>query len=185
MSIRRCSTGWSVFYTIADVAGTPDTTYIGAAGSWATGAYGSDSDHSDSIDLYDIVGAGMNLDAAKLEFIFSVSGTGDGKTTTFELYASMGTSGPRQAVVKLALVGGTAQVVSGAAGITWCDDVTATDYRGGNNAESNVVLVNDHQHNNVGSVTVPVLGMRFWEGLFTGAGSTATICIAYYRLFTD
>lgn len=181
MSIRRCSTGWATFYTIANVAGNPDTTYIGAAGSWATGAYGSDSDHSDSIDLYDIVGAGLNLDVAKLEFIFSVSGTGDGKTTAFELYQSMGVTGPRQAVVSLALVGGTAQVVAGAAGVTWCDDCTATDYRG----TGQVVVVNDHNANNVASVTVPVLGARFWEGLFTGGSSSATICTAYYRLFTE
>lgn len=181
---KKLSTGWSAFYTIADVAGTPDTTYIGATGSWATGAYGSDSDHADNIDLYDIVGAGGNLDTTFMEFIFSVSGTGDGKTTVFELYASMGESGPRQAITSLALVGGTAQVVAGVAGVTWCDDITVTNYRGGGNAESNIVILNDHQANNVASVTIPVLGMRHWEGLFTGAGSTATICIAYYRLFT-
>lgn len=183
---KKLSTGWSSFYTVADVAGSPDTTYIGAAGSWATGAYGSNSAHADSVDLYDIVGAGANLDTTFLEFIFSVSHAtdGDGKTTVFELYASMGESGPRQAIVSLALVGGTAQVTAASDLVTWCDDVTVTNYRGGGNAESNIAILNDHQANNVASVTIPVLGMRHWEGLFTGAGSTAATCIAYYRLFT-
>ncbi len=181
MATRRKSSGWELFYTIADVAGTPDTTRIAAAGGWALGAYGSDDAGADTVDLHAIAGAGANLDAVKLEFIFSVSGTGDGKTTVFELYSSMGLSGPRQAVTSLALVGGTAQVVAGAVGVTWCDDITATNYRGTGQA----VIVNDHQANNVGSVTVPVLGQRFWEALFTGAGSTATICNAYYRWFTE
>ena len=185
MATRRKSSGWELFYTIADVAGTPDTTRIAAAGGWALGAYGSDDAGADTVDLHAIAGAGANLDAVKLEFIFSVSGTGDGKTTVFELYSSMGLSGPRQIVVSLALIGGTAQVVAGATAVTWCDSATATDYRGGNNAESNVVIVNDHSANNVVSVTVPVLGQRFWEALFTGAGSTATICNAYYRWFTE
>ena len=181
MAPRRKSSGWELFYTIADVAGTPDTTRIAAAGGWALGAYGSDGAGADTVDLHSLAGAGNNLDAVKLEFIFSVSGTGDGKTTVFELYSSMGLSGPRQAVCSLALTGGTAQVVAGAAGVTWCDSVTATDYRGTGQA----VVVNDTAANNVVSVTVPVLGQRFWEGLFTGAGSTATICNAYYRWFTE
>ena len=181
MGTRRKSSGWELFYTIADVAGTPDTTRIGAAGGWALGAYGSDGAGADTVDLYDLAGAGANLDAVKLEFIFSVSGTGDGKTTVFELYNSMGNTGPRQAVVTLALVGGTAQVVAGAAGVTWCDSATATDYRG----TGQTVIVNDHAANNVVSITVPVLGARYWEALFTGAGSTATICNAYYRWYTE
>lgn len=181
MGTRRKSSGWELFYTIADVAGTPDTTRIGAAGGWALGAYGSDGAGADTVDLYDLAGAGANLDAVKLEFIFSVSGTGDGKTTVFELYNSMGINGPRQAVVSLALVGGAAQVVAGAAGVTWCDSATATDYRG----TGQKVIVNDHAANNVVSVTIPVLGARYWESLFTGAGSTATICNAYYRWYTE
>ena len=176
MAPRRKSSGWEVFDSIADIAGTPDTTRIGAAGGWALGTFSSDA-----IDIHALAGAGVNLDAVKLEFIFSVSGTGDGKTAVFELYSSMGKSGPRQAVVSLALVGGTAQVVAGAAGVTWCDDITATQYRG----TGQVAIVNDHQANNVASVTIPVLGQRFWEALFTGGGSTATIVTAYYRWFTE
>lgn len=181
MANRRKSSGWELFYTIADVAGTPDTTLIAVAGSWALGAYGSDGAGADTVDMHIIAGAGTSLDAVKVEFIFSVSGTGDGKTTVFELYGSMGVSGPRQAIVSVALTGGTAQVVAGAAGVTWCDSATATDYRG----TGQVAIVNDTAANNVVSITVPLLGMRFLEGLFTGAGSTATICNAYYRWFTE
>ena len=181
MAPRRKSSGWELFYTIADVAGTPDTTRIAVAGGWALGAFGSDGAGADTIDLHLLAGAGANLDAVKMEFIFSVSGTGDGKTTVFELYSSMGLSGPRQSVVSLALIGGTAQVVAGNTGVTWCDSATATDYRG----TGQTVIVSEHSANNVVSVTVPVLGARFWESLFTGAGSTATICNAYYRWFTE
>ena len=174
---RRKSTGWEVFYTIADCAGTPDTTLIATAGGFPL-----NTRSSDAIDLHAIAGAGTCLDAVKLEFIFSVSDVadGDGKTTVFELYAS-NQGGPRQAVVSLALTGGTAQVTAGSDLVTWCDTAVATDYRG----TGQTVIVNDTPGNNVVSVTVPVLGMRFWEGLFTGAGSTATICTAYYRWFTE
>lgn len=177
MGTRRTSSGWESFYTIADVAGTPDTTLIATAGGFPI-----NTRSADAIDLYVIAGAGRNLDAVKLQFIFSVSDAsdGDGKTTVFELYAS-NTGGPRQVVVSLALVGGTAQVTASSDLVTWCDSATATDYRG----TGSVVTVNDHAGNNVVSVTVPVEGLRYWEGLFTGAGSTATTCIAYYRWFTE
>lgn len=182
------SSGWEVFYTIADVAGTPDTTRVAAAGGWAAGAWGSDDAGADAIDLHKIYGGGKYFDAEYIEFIFSVSGTGDGKTTVFELYNSNGPLGPRQAVCSLALTGGTAQVVAGAAGVTWCDTATATDYRGTSSitdiaGRNHKVIVNDSAANNVVSVTVPILSARYWEGLFTGAGSTATICTAYYRVF--
>ncbi len=182
------STGWEVFYTIADVAGTPDTTKIGNAAQWAAGAWGSDDAGADTVDLHTLYGGGKYFDAEYIEFIFSVSGTGDGKTTVFELHSSNGTLGPRQAVCTISLVGGTAQVVAGAAGVTWCDSATATDYRGTSSiadgsGRNHKVIVNDHAANNVASVTVPILGARYWEGLFTGAGSTATICTAYYRVF--
>lgn len=177
MGTRRKSSGWESFYTIADCAGTPDTTLIATTGGFPLGTFSSSA-----LDLYDIAGAGVNLDAVKLEFIFSIShGTaGDAKTTVFELYASNGVSGPRQVVVSLALIGGTAQV-AGAATLVWADSATATNYRG----TGQTVVVNDHSANNVVSVTVPVLGLRFWEGLFTGGSSTGVACTAYYRWFTE
>lgn len=184
--LRRKSTGWESFYTIADCAGTPDTTMIADPDSFALNARSTTA-----LDLYAVAGAGASLDAVWLEFIFSVSDAadGDGKTTVFELYAS-NDNGPIHAIVSLALTGGKARVTAASDLVNWCDTAVATDYRGMNSAADEAglnfqVIVNDSGNDNVVSVMVPVLGMRYWEALFTGADSTATVCTAYYRWFTE
>ncbi len=184
MGTRRKSSGWEQFYQIADVAGSPDTTYIANAAKQGTGIWGSDGAGADAIDLYAIAGAGKNLDAVKLEFIFTISFTtdADDKTADFELYCSMGETGPREFIAKLALIAGKAEVVAAADTLLWVDSIVATtDGRG----TGNTVVINNHNTDNVASVIVPVLGKRFWEALFTGAGSTGTICTAYYRWYTE
>lgn len=185
MGTRRKSSGWEQFYQIADIAGSPDTTYIANAAVQGTGWWGTDGVGAGAIDLYAIAGAGLNLDAVKLEFIFTISFAtdADGKIADFELYTSMGETGPREFVAKLALIAGKAEVVASADTLLWADSITATtDGRG---LTANKVSINNHNADNVASVIVPVLGKRFWEGLFTGAGSTGTICTAYYRWYTE
>ncbi len=185
MAIRRKSSGWEQFYQIADVAGSPDATYIANAAKQGTGIWGSDDAGADAIDLYAIAGAGVNLDAVKLEFIFTISFAtdADDKTADFELYCSMGETGPREFVAKLALIAGKAEVVAATDTLLWVDSITATtDGRG---VTADKVGINNHNTDNVASVIVPVLGKRFWEGLFTGAGSTGTICTAYYRWYAE
>lgn len=185
---RHKSSGWEQFYQNTDVAGSPDTTLIATAGGFPLGTYNT----TNAIDLWAVAGAGNRLDADWLEFIFSIGqagGDADGKDAVFELYASNGISGPRQVILTAALVGGTAQVVAGSDTATWADTATITDYRGSSSAAndsgvSHKAIENDTAGNNVASVTVPVLGLRYWEGLFTGAGSTSIITTAYYRWFT-
>ena len=185
MAPRRKSSGWEQFYQIADVEGTPDATYIANAAVQGLGWWGTDGTGTGALDLYKIAGAGANLDAVKLEFIFTISFTtdADGKTADFELYCSMGETGPREFVAKLALIAGKAEVVASTDTLLWADSITATiDGRG---VTADKVGINNHSTDNVASVIVPVLGKRFWEGLFTGAGSTGTICTAYYRWYTE
>ena len=184
MAPRRKSSGWEQFYQNTDVAGSPDTTYIANAAVQGLGWWGTDGAGAGALDLYDIAGAGVNLDAVKLEFIFTISFAtdADDKDADFELYCSMGETGPREFVANLALIAGKAEVVAAADTLLWADSITATtDGRG----TGNKVIVNNHNADNVASVIVPVLGKRFWEGLFTGAGSTGTICTAYYRWYTE
>lgn len=185
MGTRRKSSGWEQFYQIADIAGSPDTTYIANAAVQGTGWWGTDGVGAGAIDLYAIAGAGLNLDAVKLEFIFTISFAtdADGKTADFELYTSMGETGPREFVAKLALIAGKAEVVASADTLLWADSITATTDGRGLTADK--VSINNHNADNVASVIVPVLGKRFWEGLFTGAGSTGAICTAYYRWYTE
>jgi hypothetical protein len=178
------SSGYSQFYQNVDVADSPDTTHIAAAGVWAPNGM-----TSPTLDLYDKIGAGKNLDAGWLEFIFTVNDAADadGNTAVFELYAATD-NGPRQLVCTVALTGGTAQYTAGSDLTTWADTAVITDYRGFNSAANEAgmnlqAIPNDSGNNNVASVMVPVLGMRYWEGLFTGAGSTSVITTAYYRYF--
>lgn len=185
MAPRRKSSGWEQFYQIADVAGTPDTTYIAAAGVQGLGWWGTDGAGTGALDLYVVGGAGLNLDAVKLEFIFTIffATDADGKTADFELYCSMGETGPREFVAKLALIAGKAEVVVATDTTLWVDSITATT--NGRGVTADQVGINNHNADNVASVIVPVLGKRFWEGLFTGAGSTGTIVTAYYRWYTE
>ncbi len=190
MGTRRKSSGWEQFYQIADIAGSPDTTYIANAAVQGTGWWGTDGVGAGAVDLYAIAGAGLNLDAVKLEFIFTISFAtdADGKTADFELYTSMGETGPREFVAKLGLIAGKAEVVATADTLLWVDTIVVTTDGRGKDADTiggNKVIVNNTATDNVASVIVPVLGKRFWEGLFTGAGSTGTICTAYYRWYTE
>ncbi len=185
MAPRRKSSGWEQFYQITDVAGSPDATYIANAAKQGLGFWGTDGAGAGAVDLYEIAGAGANLDAVKLEFIFTISFAtdADGKTADFELYAGDGNSGPREFIAKLALIAGKAEVVASTDTLLWADSITATvDGRG---LTANKVSINNHSTDNVASVIVPVLGKRFWEGLFTGAGSTGAIVTAYWRWYTE
>lgn len=185
MALRRKSSGWEQFYQIADIEGSPDSTYIAVTGKQGTGYWGTDGSGAGALDLYNIAGAGKSLDAVKLEFIFTISFATDAnnKTADFELYCSMGETGPREFVAKMALIAGQAEVVASANTLLWADSITATtDGRG---LDVNKISINNHNADNVASVIVPVLGKRFWEGLFTGIASTGTICTAFYRWYTE
>lgn len=185
MALQQTS-AWESFYEIADAATTPDTTLVATAGGFPI-----NTRSANAIDLLKFAGAGKNLNAVWLEFIFSIghAADGDGKIVRFELYGS-NTGGPRQAVGTWDLTGGTAQVVSGADTATWADTIAvATEYRGvdADTAKSFKGVINDSGNNNVASLAVPVLGLRYWEGLFTdgGVAATAVNCIAYYRWYTN
>lgn len=167
--------GYNEFYTKA-VAASPDTTLIGNPDG-----YPRFTRSDDSIDLMDEHGAGINLFASKIQFIFShntPAGDADGTTSVFELMGAAD-GGTRQLVCTLALVGGKARVVASSDVNTWVDTATATDLR------ATGVVIDNSATDGVVRVTVDVQGLRYWEGLFTGAGSTAFSATAYYRVYSD
>ncbi len=165
---------YNEFYTKA-VAASPDTTLIGNADGYPRGTRSADS-----VDLMDEYGGGINLFASKIQFIFSHSDAADadGTTSVFELMGSAD-DGPRQLICTLALTGGIARLVAGSDLNTWVDTATATDLR------TVGVVVDNSATDGVVRVTVDVQGLRYWESLFTGAGSTATTATAYYRVYSD
>jgi len=169
-------TGYNVLTTVADVAGTPDTTLIGNADGYPKGTRASDS-----VDLWAVgQGAGKNFEATKMQLIFTHSAAADADGTT-SVYELMGAAdgGPRQLICTLALTGGKARVVSGSDLINWVDTAVATDLR------TTGVVIDNSATDGVVRVTVDIQGLRYWEGLFTGAGSTAVTATAYYRLYTE
>ena len=170
-------TGYEVLTTVADVAGTPDTTLIGNANG-----YPVDTSASDMVDIFTKGGgAGHDMRATHMELIFTVSDAtdGDGKTAVYELMGRAD-GGPRQLICTLALLGGKARRTADSDLVTWCDTATVTDMRA-----TDVAVEDNTNTDGVVRVRVKLMGLRYWEGLFTGGGSTATTATAYYRLYSE
>lgn len=170
-------TGYEVLTTVADVAGTPDTTLIGNANG-----YPVNTSASDMVDIFTTGGgAGHDMRATHMELIFTHSSAADANGTT-SVYELMGRAdgGPRELVCTIALEGGSANYTAGSTLITWCDVATITDMR-----TTDVGVEDNTATNGVVRVRIKLQGLRYWEGLFTGGGSTATTCTAYYRLYSE
>lgn len=170
-------TGYEVLTTVADVAGTPDTTLIGNADG-----YPVNTSASDMVDIFTAGGgAGHDMKATHMELIFTMSDAtdGDGKTAVYELMGRAD-GGPRELICTIALVGGKARRTASSDLVVWCDTATITDMR-----TTDVGIEDNTATDSVVRVRIKLMGLRYWEGLFTGAGSTATTCIAYYRLYSE
>ena len=170
-------TGYEVLTTVADVAGTPDTTLIGDADGYPKGTRASDS-----VDLFSTGGgAGHDMKATHMELIFTHSAAADADGTT-SVYELMGCAdgGPRELICTIACVGGKARVTAGSDLVTWVDTATVTDMRA-----TDVAIEDNSATDGVARVRVKLMGLRYWEGLFTGAGSTAVTATCYYRLYSE
>lgn len=170
-------TGYEVLTTVADVAGTPDTTLIGNADGYPVNTHASDM-----VDIFTKGGgSGRRMMATHMELIFTMSDAtdGDGKTAVYELMGAAD-GGPRQLIATIALEGGKARRTASSDLIVWCDTASITDFRA-----TDVALEDNTATDGVVRVRIKLMGLRYWEGLFTGAGSTATTCIAYYRLYSE
>ena len=170
-------TGYDVLTTVADVAGTPDTTLIGNADG-----YPVNTSASDMVDIFTTGGgAGRDMKATHMELIFTHSAGADADGTT-SVYELMGRAdgGPRELICTLALVGGKGRYTASSDLITWCDTATITDMRA-----TDVALEDNTATDGVVRVRIKLMGLRYWEGLFTGAGSTAVTATAYYRLYSE
>ncbi len=173
---------YTTFHTVDNVAGSPDATWLTVANGFARTAVSSAR-----TDLLKLAGVGKNHHAEEVQFIFSHSSTAgggsdaDGATTVFELYGQVD-QGPRQVILTAALTSGTARVVNNVITTTWVDTIVLTNYR---SAASSAVVNDGGGNNRVSSLTVATDGFRYLEGLFTGAGSTASTAIAYIRYFSE
>lgn len=170
-------TGYEALTTVADVAGSPDTTLIGNADG-----YPVNTSASDMIDIFTTGGgAGRRMKATHMQLIFTHSDSSDADGTT-SVYELMGRAdgGPRQLICTLALTGGKARRIASSDLITWVDTAVATDLR-----TTDTVIIDNSASDSVVRVRIKLFGLRYWEGLFTGAGSTATTAIAYYRLYSE
>lgn len=167
--------GYDVLYTNADVAASPDTTLLTNVDGFNIG----DRD-SGAVDLLKFSGGGSRSNAGKIQLIFSHSSATDADATTsvFECHGSAD-GGPRQALFTLALTGGKARVNNASDLVTWVDTATATDLR------TTGVVVDDSATDRMVRVTLDINGLRYIQGLFTGAGSTAITAIAYYRFYSE
>jgi hypothetical protein len=166
--------GYQVLKDTTDVAGTPDTTLIGDIAALAV-----DAGKANAVDIATLHGVSRHLNATKMMLIFthSAAADADGTTSAFELWGSAD-NGPRQLVCNLALTGGKGQVVAGSDLVTWVDSCTVTA-----NYRTTGVVVDDTAGDRIVRVSVHLRGLRYWEGLFTGAGSTAVNAIAYFRTY--
>lgn len=170
-------TGYEALTTVADVAGSPDTTLIGNADG-----YPVNTRASDMVDIFTTGGgAGRNMKATHMQLIFTHShgSDADGTTSVYELMGSAD-GGPRQLICTLALTGGKARRTASSDLVTWVDTAVATDLR-----TTDVVVVDNSASDSVVRIRIKLFGLRYWEGLFTGAGSTAVTAIAYYRLYSE
>jgi hypothetical protein len=167
--------GYSVLHTTADVAAAPDTTLLANIA-----AYTPDGRSSTATDLMEASGSGGFINSSKIELIFTHSAASDADATTsvFELHGSSD-SGPREPICTLALTGGKAQFAAGSDLVTWVDTAVATDLR------TTGVVIDDSATDRVVRVTVDIQGLRYLEGLFTGAASTAVTATAYYRFYGE
>lgn len=169
-------TGYDVLTTVSDVAGSPDTTLIGNPDG-----YPVNTSASDMVDFFTTGGgAGRDIKATHMELIFTHSHATDADATT-SVYELMGRAdgGPRELICTLALVAGKAQV-AGVDEVCWVDTITVTDMR-----TTDTVIKDNSATDGVCRARVKLMGLRYWEGLFTGAGSTAVTAIAYYRLYSE
>ena len=171
-------TGYDVLYTNTDVKDAPDTTLIGNADGYPFGTRSS--------DVKDIFttggGAGHDIKATHMELIFThtiAAGDADGTTSVFELMGSAD-GGVRELVCTVALTGGKARRTADSDVVTWCDTAAVTNMRA-----TDVAIEDNSATDGVARVRVKLQGLRYWEGLFTGADSTAEIAICYYRLYSE
>lgn len=166
---------YMTFYSCADVNNAPDTTYIDDVNAFAKGVRSSGA-----IDLLGIPGAGRDTYASKVQLIFSHSSPTDAndKTSTFELYGSV-EQGPRQIICTADLTAGISNVTAGDTTVRWVEDANVTDYR------TTGVVVDDNTNNRIARITVDCQGLRFLEGLFTGAAKDANTATAYYRFYSE
>ena len=170
-------TGYEVLTTVVDVAGTPDTTLIGNADG-----YPVNTSASDMVDFFTKGGgAGRDMRVTHMELIFTHSHGSDADGTS-SVYELMGRAdgGPRELICTLALVGGKARRTASSDLVTWVDTITVTDMR-----TTDIVIRDNSATDSVCRARIKLQGLRYWEGLFTGAGSTAVTAIAYYRLYSE
>lgn len=170
-------TGYDVLTTVPDVAGAPDTTLIGNADG-----YPVNTSAADMVDIFSTGGgSGRDMKATHMELIFTHSAAADADATT-SVYELMGRAdgGPRELICTLALVGGKARRTAGSDLVTWCDTATITDMRA-----TDVGVEDNTATDGVVRVRIKLMGLRYWEGLFTGAGSTAVTATAYFRLYSE
>ena len=170
-------TGYDVLYTNTDVKDAPDTTLISDADGYPLG-----TKSSTAIDIFTKGGgAGHDMKATHMELIFThtiAAGDADGTTSVFELMG-LADGGVRQLVCTIALTGGKARRTASSDVVTWCDTATVTNMR-----TTDVATEDNSATDGVARVRLPLQGLRYWDGLFTGAGSTAEIAICYYRLYS-
>lgn len=171
-------TGYDVLYTNTDVKNAPDTTLIADADG-----YPISTRSSDAVDVFTKGGgAGCDMRATHMELIFTHTialGDADGTTSVFELMGSAD-GGPREIVCTISLIGGKARRTVDSDVVTWCDTATIADMR-----TTDIAIKDNSGTDGVVRVRVKLQGLRYWEGLFTGAGSTAEIAICYYRLYSE
>ena len=171
-------TGYDVLYTNTDVKDAPDTTLIDNPDGYPLGTRSSDAVNI----LARGGGAGPYMKATHMELIFThtiAAGDADGTSSVLELMGSA-EGGARELVCTIALTGGKARRTADSDVVRWCDTATVTNMR-----TTDVALEDNSATDGVARVRVKLQGLQFWEGLFTGAGSTAEIAICYYRLYSE
>lgn len=162
--------GYSVLKTTADVAGTPDTTLLANIAAYTVNGISANVDLRTTSDV-------TEANAIEIIVTHSHSSDADGTTSVLELHGAAD-NGPRQPICTIALTGGKAQFVASDDKVTWVDTAVVTSL------SSKTIDVADSATDRVARITITDLtGLRYIEGLFTGAGSTAVTATAYYRYF--
>lgn len=166
--------GWQVLKTTADVAGTPDTSFLSAP----TTAFTVDAGKALGFDTLGNNSGGKNAHANNVEIIVTHSHATDADATTsvLELYGS-NDSGPRMPLMTIACTGGKAERVAGVDEVVWVDTMVATTFH------SKTITVTDSATDRIARTSFDLTGSRYIEGLFTGGGSTAVTAIAYIRSY--
>jgi len=158
-------------YKVLHTATLPETSLLANIA-----AYTVNGRASTAFDLLTEFGNGTTTYANGVEIIFSHThgSDADGTTSVFELHGSVD-NGPREVICTIALTGGKAQVVADADTATWVDTAVVTSYH------SKTITVADSAADRVVRVLFDVTGLRYLEGLFTGAQETAVTATAYIR----